>query len=320
MWSSIVFTATHNDCVGASPHKHGRKDLQSRGEAMLLSRISTGRLCLVGKTRVYGFCGTVRAISTSRSRSTLSLQPHDVKAVQTGDLGSSNFSIFFTEKASNRTISPWHDISLFSEINDGGNAACYNFINEIPRYTKPKMEIATTVKLNPIVQDTKKGKLREYHGPLYWNYGCLPQTWEDPGVPNPEVNNYMGDNDPLDVVEIGSKTLKMGAVVPVKPLGILSMIDGGELDWKLIAICAEDPMASKLNGISDVELHCPGTVSGIREWFRWYKTPDGKDVNTFGHNEVALDSEFAVEVINETHVFWKNLFEGVNKPTKLWLE
>ena len=83
MWSSIVFTATHNDCVGASPHKHGRKDLQSRGEAMLLSRISTGRLCLVGKTRVYGFCGTVRAISTSRSRSTLSLQPHDVKAVQT---------------------------------------------------------------------------------------------------------------------------------------------------------------------------------------------------------------------------------------------
>ena len=79
-------------------------------------------------------------------------------------------------------------------------------------------------------------------------------------------------------------------------------------------------MASKLNGISDVELHCPGTVSGIREWFRWYKTPDGKDVNTFGHNEVALDSEFAVEVINETHIFWKNLFEGVNKPTKLWLE
>ena len=68
----------------------------------------------------------------------------------------------------------------------------------------------------------------------------------------------MGDNDPLDVVEIGSKTLKMGAVVPVKPLGILSMIDGGELDWKLLAICAEDPMASKLNGIGDVELHCPG--------------------------------------------------------------
>jgi inorganic pyrophosphatase len=31
-------------------------------------------------------------------------------------------------------------------------------------------------------QDTKKGKLRDYHGPIFWNYGCLPQTWEDPSV------------------------------------------------------------------------------------------------------------------------------------------
>ena len=23
------------------------------------------------------------------------------------------------------------------------------------------------------------GKLRDYHGPIFWNYGMLPQTWED---------------------------------------------------------------------------------------------------------------------------------------------
>ena len=319
---SLLFwhVSAHIICNRAAPLESGSKHLQFTVKTMLSSRMITGRLCLIGKTRGYGFCGSVRAISTSGSTSPLSLQPLDVQTVQSGELGSSNFSIFFTETADGRTISPWHDISLFSDVKDGGKVAYFNFINEIPRYTKPKMEIATTAKLNPIVQDTKKGKLREYHGPLYWNYGCLPQTWEDPNVPNPEVNNYMGDNDPLDVVEIGSKTLDMGAVFPVKPLGILSMIDGGELDWKLIAICAEDPMADKLNGIDDVELHCPGTISGIREWFRWYKTPDGKDVNTFGHNEVALDSEFAVEVINETHSSWKNLFEGVNEPNKLWLK
>ena len=33
---------------------------------------------------------------------------------------------------------------------------------------------------NPIKQDTKKGKLRFYPYPINWNYGLLPQTWEDP--------------------------------------------------------------------------------------------------------------------------------------------
>ena len=32
----------------------------------------------------------------------------------------------------------------------------------------------------PIKQDTKKGKLRFYPYNIDWNYGLLPQTWEDP--------------------------------------------------------------------------------------------------------------------------------------------
>ena len=42
-----------------------------------------------------------------------------------------------------------------------------------------------------------------------------------------------GDDDPIDVVEIGSKAISMGSVVEVKPLGVLAMIDDGELDWKV---------------------------------------------------------------------------------------
>ena len=48
----------------------------------------------------------------------------------------------------------------------------------------------------------------------------------------------------------------------VKILGVLAMIDDGELDWKMIAINSEDPLFSELNDISDVETKCPGTVSG----------------------------------------------------------
>ena len=56
---------------------------------------------------------------------------------------------------------------------------------EIPRWSNAKMEIATKEALNPIKQDVKKGKLRyvknffPHHGYI-WNYGALPQTWEDP--------------------------------------------------------------------------------------------------------------------------------------------
>ena len=42
-----------------------------------------------------------------------------------------------------------------------------------------------------------------------------------------------GDNDPLDVVEIGGKAHATGEIVRVKPLGVYAMIDDGELDWKV---------------------------------------------------------------------------------------
>lgn len=39
-----------------------------------------------------------------------------------------------------------------------------------------------------------------------------------------------GDNDPLDVCEIGDKVHERGAVVQVKVLGIMAMIDEGGCD------------------------------------------------------------------------------------------
>ena len=94
-------------------------------------------------------------------------------------------------------ISPWHDIPFKGEKG-------YNMLVEIPKMTKAKMEVATKEEMNPIAQDVKKGKLRDYHGPIFWNYGCIPQTWEDPNEEHPELKVF-GDDDPIDVVEIGSK-------------------------------------------------------------------------------------------------------------------
>jgi inorganic pyrophosphatase len=121
------------------------------------------------------------------------------------------------------------------------------------------------------------------------------------------VQKCFGDNDPLDVVEIGGVALATGSVVPVKVLGVLAMIDDGEVDWKVIAINSEDKMATKLHNINDVEIHMPGVVSGIREWFRWYKTPDCKPLNRFGYGEHCLDKFHALQVIDETHEHYMRL-------------
>lgn len=78
-----------------------------------------------------------------------------------------------------------------------------------------------------------------------WNYGALPQTWEDPNHVDPDTKT-VGDNDPLDVCEIGTTLHPIGSVVPVKIVGVLGLIDEGETDWKLIGIDIRDKLASKV--------------------------------------------------------------------------
>jgi inorganic pyrophosphatase len=110
----------------------------------------------------------------------------------------------------------------------------------------------------------------------------------------------------------------MGSITQVKPLGALAMIDDGELDWKLLAINPADPLAKELSDIADVEKKMPGVVSGIREWFRWYKTPDGKPLNEFGYDEACLPKAKSMEIIADLHQEWKDLYEGKTEKGKMW--
>jgi len=236
-----------------------------------------------------------------------------IELEEAGEFGTTDYTMTFKEGG--KVISPWHDVPLELE---GG---LYNMLTEIPKMTLKKMEVDTKAPGNPIKQDEKKGKARLYHGPIFWNYGCLPKTWEDPNVKgDADVGGAFGDDDPVDVVEIGAASLSMGSFTPVKVLGCLSMIDDGELDWKIIAINSADEHAAAINDVDDIEKFYPGTVSGIREWFRWYKTPDDKPVNGFGHGERALGAAEAKAVIKETNEFYNNLMEGKTEAGKLWLK
>jgi inorganic pyrophosphatase len=276
--------------------------------ALPLGQFLTKRANARSPMQMPGFQPAFRQQGASRSVQSQAVAG-DFKTEVRGEEGTQSFRRFYID-GTGKEMSPWHDLPL--EADAPGE---YWMVTEIPKMTKAKMEIATKEEKNPIAQDEKKGKLRDYHGPIYWNYGYLPQTWEDPDVKHPELGVF-GDNDPVDVVEIGSRAHSQGELVKVKVLGTLAMIDDGELDWKMIAISENDPLAAELNDISDVDAKMPGVTSGIREWFRWYKTPDGKPLNQFGFDEKVLGKKAALEIIEETHGFWKKL-RGAGHP-KLW--
>lgn len=200
--------------------------------------------------------------------------------------------------------------------------------------------------MNPIKQDVKKGKLRfvancfPHHGYI-WNYGAFPQTWENPEHTDPSTG-CKGDNDPIDVLEIGSRVAKRGEVVQVKILGIVALIDEGETDWKVITIDINDPKANDLNDIGDVDKQFPGLLKATIEWFKvkinktlcirywriWlsikynfllqiYKIPDGKPENEFAFNGEAKNAAFATGIVNETHSFWKSLISKEVESDKI---
>lgn len=122
-----------------------------------------------------------------------------------------------------------------------------------------------------------------------------------------------GDNDPLDVCEIGSQVLSRGAVVTVKVLGALGLIDEGEADWKILAINVDDPLSSRLNDVDDVRKHMPGLVEASADWFRIYKIPTGKPANTIANGGQFYSAEFARKLILHDHEMWRRLIRGDKK-------
>ncbi|XP_065156889.1 inorganic pyrophosphatase isoform X3 [Atheta coriaria] len=228
--------------------------------------------------------------------------------IERGAPNTTDYRVYISD--GNGPISPLHDIPLYADE----EKKTFNMLVEVPRWTNAKMEITLKESLNPIKQDVKKGKLRfvancfPHHGYI-WNYGALPQTWENPDHLD-DGTGCKGDNDPIDVIEIGYRVAKRGEVIQVKILGTIALIDEGETDWKLIAIDVNDPIADQMHDVADVEKHFPGLLKASVEWFKIYKIPDNKPENQFAFNGEAKPAAFALNVVEEVHKFWKQL---VNK-------
>lgn len=214
-----------------------------------------------------------------------------------------------------KIVSPWHNIDLkASTISQDDDL--YNYVVEIPMYSTAKMEMMKDVMGNPIMQDSKNDKPRFYtYGVPFFNYGFLPQTWEDPNVIDP-VTGCGGDKDPIDAVEIGATPLPMGSIVRVKVLGSIALIDEGETDHKVVVLREDDKDFDSINDMDDLDVHRPGVTQSLIEWMKNYKTSDGKPVNKLKSETPTTASE-AKKIIEQTHEHYKALLEKLNDPVSV---
>ena len=111
------------------------------------------------------------------------------------------------------------------------------------------------------------------------NYGFIPRTYAD-------------DLDPLDVLVLCSEPIKPLTMVRCYPIGVISMIDNGRYDEKIIAIPYNDPTYNSYTDITQVPKHIFDEMS---HFFRVYKELEGKETAV---NEVN-DAAVAIEVIEK---------------------
>ncbi len=114
------------------------------------------------------------------------------------------------------------------------------------------------------------------------NYGFIPRTYAD-------------DKDPLDVLVLCSEGIRPLTLVKCYPIGMISMIDGGFYDDKIIAIPVHDPLYNNYRSINDLPKHI---FDEIVHFFRVYKELEKKEtaVNEVEDAAVALNTiERAIE-------------------------
>lgn len=128
------------------------------------------------------------------------------------------------------------------------DCACAFCLPRVHCSSTAKMEINKAARSNPIIQDVKDGKLRDYPFPSVVNYGAAPRTYEHPFIID-ELTGLLGDGDPVDVLDISSTSAVSGSVYWVRVLGALAMEDDIAADWKIIVVHTKDPLARVLTGV-----------------------------------------------------------------------
>ncbi|MDE1919808.1 MAG: inorganic diphosphatase [Patescibacteria group bacterium] len=162
-------------------------------------------------------------------------------------------------------------MNLLHDI-DPGTKEEMNVIIEIPKGSHNKYEIDKKTGLIALDRVAHTGQ------DFPFDYGFVPQTLWD-------------DGDALDVVLLTTYPLLSGILVRARPVALMKMIDGGDVDDKVIAVPCDDPRWKETKDIKDINPH---TLKEIEHFYSTYKKLQNKEVQVTGF-EGKASAEAAFE-------------------------
>lgn len=163
---------------------------------------------------------------------------------------------------------PWHDITAGEHLPKEFNA-----VVEIPLGCSVKYEL-----------DKKTGLIRMdrlLYSAVYYpaNYGLIPQTLAE-------------DDDPLDVLVLAQEAVAPLTIIPARAIGMMTMMDMGKKDHKIIAVATSDPEFSAYHEAGQLPPH---RLRVLRRFFQDYKQLEKKIVEV----EEIAPVEMAYPVIED---------------------
>ena len=126
---------------------------------------------------------------------------------------------------------------------------------------------------------------RVIYSSMYYpaNYGFIPQT-------------YCDDNDPLDILVISQIDIVPMCIVSAKVIGVMRMLDNGEMDDKIIAVAENDMSVNHYNDISELPPHF---IKELRTFFEDYKKLEHKTVEVEDFQDAAVAREIVAKSLSD---------------------
>ena len=149
-----------------------------------------------------------------------------------------------------------------------------NCVIEIPRDTNQKYEFDDEIqafRLDRILKSAMRYPA---------NYGFIPQTLAE-------------DDDPLDVLVLCQEPVAPRTLVNSRAIGMMTMIDGGKPDHKILAVAVDDPEYNSFHTANELPPH---RLMMLRRFFQDYKLLEEKSVEV---NEMQ-EADTAMPVIDDS--------------------
>lgn len=150
---------------------------------------------------------------------------------------------------------------------------------EIPAGSNHKIEYNKTAHAFEVEERNGRPRVINFL-PYPGNYGFIPSTYMDPAKG--------GDGDALDVLVL-AEAVPTKSVIEIIPIALLALMDGGEIDNKIIAVPADlEKQIIKVSTLAELEAQYPAARELISEWFLNYKGPGKMELTGWEDEQAAM--------------------------------